>query len=95
MTEIERNQPICRTVDRRLQHHLIGRILQPRAPQKPEVDRNRYLYQSVEHFVYLPRRQATGIQMLRPREDRLILDDQGHRSEHLKCTFQGADQQLP
>jgi len=95
MTKIESNHPIRRTVDRRLQHHLVGWILQPRTPQKPEMHRNRYLYQSVEHVIYLPRRQAAGVQVLRPCQNRLVLDDQRDRSCHFKCTFQGAHQQLP
>src|SRR5207245_10293052 len=61
MAKIESNQPIRRTVHRRLQHHLIGGILQLRAPQKPERHRNGYLYQSVEYLVHLLRRQAAGI----------------------------------
>src|ERR1700756_189940 len=65
MPKIESYQPSCRPVDRRLQHHLVGWILQPWTPQKPERHRNRHLHQSIEYLVHLRRRQAAGLQVFR------------------------------
>lgn len=92
MTKVESNQPIRRTVHRRRQDHLIGGVLQLRAPQEPERHRNGYLYQSIEYLVYLPRGQPTGVQMLLPCQDRLVLDDQRHRSKYFKGPIEGTDQ---
>src|SRR5579862_328517 len=50
MAQIESNQPIGRPVYRRLQHHFVGWILQPRTPQKPKRNWNRYPYESIEHL---------------------------------------------
>ena len=95
VTHVESDQPISLAVDRRFQHHFVGRILQSRAPQKPEVDRNRHLYQSVENIIHLTRRQAARVKVLRPRQNRFVLDNQGDRRKHLKCTIKSADQQSP
>jgi len=95
MAKIESNQPLRRSVDRRLQHHLVGWILQPWTPQEPERHWNRYLHQSIEYRVHLRRCQAARLQVFRARQDSLVLEDQGHRNQHLKRTIQSADQQLP
>jgi len=95
MPDVERNQPTSDSVDGSLEHHLVGRVPQPRPPQKPEMHRNRYLYQSIQDFIYLPRCQAARIQVLRPCQNRLVLDNQGNRGQHFKSTVQGAYNQLP
>ena len=92
MMKIESNQPICRTVHGRLQDHLIGGVLQLRAPQEPERHRNGYFYQSIEYLVYLPRGQAAGVQMLLPCQDRLVFDDQRHRSKYFKRPIESTEQ---
>src|ERR1035438_3700378 len=95
VTHIESHQPIRFAVDRRFQYHLVGWVLQPRAPQKPEVDRNRYSYQSIENLIHLPRRQAAGVKVLRSRQNRFVLDNQRGPSKDLKYAIQNPDQQSP
>jgi hypothetical protein len=95
VAHIESHQPIRFAVDRRLQHHLVGWVLKPRAPQKPEMDWNRHLYQSVENIIHFLRRQTAGVKVLRSRQNRFVLDNQRDRSKDLKYAIQSPDQQSP
>ena len=57
-------------------------------------NRDRYLHQSIENLIHLPRRKATGLQVFRSRQNRLVFEHQWDRSKHLKYAIQSTDQQL-
>src|ERR1039458_6907834 len=65
VAQIEGDQPVGLAIDRRLQHHLVTRVLQPRTPPEVHMHRDQDLRQGIENFTHLLVRQPACIQVLR------------------------------
>ena len=74
MPQVKRNETISLTVDSRLEHHLIGWILQSRSPEKLQPHWLDDRCQRVKDRINFIRGYADDIQVLWPLQHRLVLD---------------------
>src|SRR5579864_128775 len=91
---IESHDGTCIAIKRGFQNHIVIRISQSGPPAKSQPDWFGYRGQIIQNPLNFQSVKPTGGEMFRPKEHRLVLENQRNREQQLDATIKSSQQNL-